>query len=109
MHAACGGERQEGSDLGTLGAGAPQTPAGGPLTGRFFPQMNTSLSSGRPRGPTPRIHATPAPTRGSSQAASQKAYPCKTVKGRSLPGTKSVGADLSCTSPIMNINLLGTI
>src|SRR5438874_7940355 len=53
----------------------PQTPAA--LTGRFFSQMNTSLSSGRPQGPTPRIHATPAPTRGSSQAASQKTYPCK--------------------------------
>src|SRR5205807_3371219 len=48
-------------------------------TGRFFPQMNISLSSGRPQGPTPHIHATPAPTRGSSQAASQKTYPCKTL------------------------------
>src|ERR1700680_914756 len=28
MHAACGGERQEGSNLGTLGGGAPQTPSG---------------------------------------------------------------------------------
>ncbi len=41
MHAACGGEREgEGSELGALGAGAPQTPAGGlrppaPLLDRY--------------------------------------------------------------------------
>ena len=65
--------RKEGeSELGmyeSLG-GSPACPSDRAYTGRFFPQMTTSLSSGRPQGPSPRIPPAPAPTRGSCQNTS---------------------------------------
>src|SRR2546421_490387 len=70
------------------------------------------MDIGRPQGPTPRIHATtcppdrvPAPTRGSSQATSQKTYLCKQAGSPSNPDRRAFGPPVP---PRTNEAVLGT-